>query len=55
MAWLETDKPDNVIFYRRQGFDVVEEVVAPDPTRHPSIEAPFTTWFMRRDPLKGWG
>ncbi len=50
VAWLETDKPDNVVFYRRQGFDVVEEVVAPDAERHPSIEAPFTTWFMRRDP-----
>ena len=40
LAWLETDKPENVVFYRRHGFDVVAEV---DPYG-------FTTWFMRRDP-----
>ena len=51
VAWLETDKPENVVFYRRHGFDVVEEVVAPDPVVYPaSGDAPFTTWFMRRDP-----
>jgi ribosomal protein S18 acetylase RimI-like enzyme len=40
LAWLETDKPDNVVFYRRHGFDVVAEV----------DRYGFTTWFMRRDP-----
>ena len=56
VAWLETDKPENVVFYRRHGFDVVEEVIAPDPARYPTFgdsapdEVPFTTWFMRRDP-----
>jgi ribosomal protein S18 acetylase RimI-like enzyme len=24
-AWLETDKPENVVFYRRAGFEVAEE------------------------------
>ena len=51
VAWLETDKPDNVVFYRRHGFDVVEEVVAPDAAAYAGRpEPPFTTWFMRRDP-----
>jgi len=51
VAWLETDKPENVVFYRRHGFDVVEEVLAPDPSASAGLdEAPFTTWFMRRDP-----
>jgi ribosomal protein S18 acetylase RimI-like enzyme len=40
VAWLETDKPDNVAFYRRHGFDVSEEIVTHG----------FTTWFMRRPP-----
>jgi len=40
MAWLETDKPENVVFYRRHGFAVVDEIEAYG----------FTTWFMRRDP-----
>jgi ribosomal protein S18 acetylase RimI-like enzyme len=40
VAWLETDKPENVRFYMSVGFEVVEE-------------APMLTardWFMRRDP-----
>jgi ribosomal protein S18 acetylase RimI-like enzyme len=39
-AWLETDKPGNVGFYRRFGFEVVEEA------------AVYTVpcWFMRRTP-----
>ena len=44
IVWLETDKPDNVIFYSRHGFVVAEEVVAPTSGEQ------FTTWFMRRDP-----
>jgi ribosomal protein S18 acetylase RimI-like enzyme len=40
VAWLETDKPDNVAFYRRHGFDVAEEVETHG----------LTTWFMRRPP-----
>lgn len=40
IAWLETDKPENVVFYRRHGFDAVHEV------NHHGL----TTWFMRRDP-----
>ncbi len=44
VAWLETDKPDNVAFYRRHGFAVVEEMTVP------SAEDGFTNWFMRRDP-----
>jgi len=40
IAWLETDKPENVVFYRRHGFDVVHEV------SHHGL----TTWWMRRDP-----
>jgi ribosomal protein S18 acetylase RimI-like enzyme len=44
VGWLETDKPDNVVFYRRHGFDVVEEVPTTDG------QHAFTTWFMRRDP-----
>jgi ribosomal protein S18 acetylase RimI-like enzyme len=44
IGWLETDKPDNVVFYRRHGFEVVEEVPTSDD------RASFTTWFMRRAP-----
>ena len=44
IVWLETDKPGNVVFYRRHGFEVAEEVTAPE-----SDDA-FTTWFMRRAP-----
>jgi ribosomal protein S18 acetylase RimI-like enzyme len=40
IAWLETDKPENVVFYRRHGFDVVEEI-----DTHGLV-----SWFMRRDP-----
>ena len=40
VAWLETDKPENVVFYRRAGFDVVEELT----------EHGLTNWWMRRDP-----
>jgi len=40
VTWLETDKPENVVFYRRHGFEVVEEVEAHG----------LTSWFMRRDP-----
>jgi ribosomal protein S18 acetylase RimI-like enzyme len=61
VAWLETDKPENVVFYRRHGFEVVQEVLAPDPAVYQasgdqasgdpaSGDGPFTTWFMRRDP-----
>jgi ribosomal protein S18 acetylase RimI-like enzyme len=40
VAWLETDKPENVRFYIGLGFEVADE-------------APILTarnWFMRRDP-----
>lgn len=40
VAWLETDKPENVVFYRRCGFDTTLEI----------DEHGFTTWWMRRDP-----
>jgi GNAT superfamily N-acetyltransferase len=40
IAWLETDKPENVAFYRRSGFEEADEV-----TVHG-----LTTWWMRRDP-----
>lgn len=40
LAWLETDKPENVAFYRRHGFEVADEVDV--------LSAKF--WFMRRDP-----
>lgn len=40
LAWLETDKPENVRFYISHGFEVVEEV--------PMLSA--RDWFMRRDP-----
>ena len=40
VAWLDTDKPENVVFYRRHGFDVADEV------SHHGL----TTWWMRRDP-----
>lgn len=39
LAWLETDKPENVRFYIGLGFEVVEEV--------PMLTARF--WFMRRE------
>jgi ribosomal protein S18 acetylase RimI-like enzyme len=40
VAWLETDKPENVVFYRRHGFEEVEEL----------SEHGLTSWWMRRDP-----
>jgi ribosomal protein S18 acetylase RimI-like enzyme len=40
VAWLETDKPENVRFYIGLGFEVVEEV--------PLFSA--RNWFMRRPP-----
>jgi ribosomal protein S18 acetylase RimI-like enzyme len=40
LAWLETDKPENVRFYGGLGFDVVEEISMFDARN----------WFMRRDP-----
>jgi len=39
VAWLETDKPENVRFYSGLGFEVVEEV--------PMLTSRF--WFMRRE------
>ncbi len=40
LAWLETDKPENVRFYIGLGFEVAEEV--------PMLTSHF--WFMRREP-----
>lgn len=40
VAWLETDKQENVRFYQSFGFEVLEEV--------PVLS--FTFWFMRRAP-----
>ena len=40
IAWLETSKPENVVFYTRAGFRVESE----------SELHGFHTWFMRRDP-----
>jgi predicted N-acetyltransferase YhbS len=40
IAFLETETPENVVFYRRLGFEVVSEAHLPD--------LPF--WFMRREP-----
>jgi ribosomal protein S18 acetylase RimI-like enzyme len=40
VAWLETDKPENVVFYRRHGFDVAVE----------DVHLGFPIWFMRRAP-----
>ena len=39
-AWLETDKPENVVFYRRAGFDVAVE----------DDHLGFPIWFMSRRP-----
>ena len=38
VAYLETDKPENVIFYERFGFEVIDEAVV--------LGTP--NWFMRR-------
>jgi GNAT superfamily N-acetyltransferase len=40
VGWLETDKPENVVFYRRAGWEVADEVT----------EHGLTSWWMRRDP-----
>jgi GNAT superfamily N-acetyltransferase len=40
VTWLETDKPENVVFYRRAGWEVADEL-----TEHGLI-----SWWMRRDP-----
>jgi ribosomal protein S18 acetylase RimI-like enzyme len=40
LGWLETDKPENVVFYRRFGFDVDVE----------DLHLGFPVWFMRRPP-----
>jgi len=39
LAWLEADKPENVLFYEGLGFEVVEEVSVLSARQ----------WFMRRD------
>jgi len=41
-AWLETDKPENVVFYRRAGFTVAEE----------SDILGVHCWFMARPPAR---
>jgi ribosomal protein S18 acetylase RimI-like enzyme len=43
IAFLETEKPENVVFYRRLGFEVTSE----------SELTGLHTWFMRRDPQRG--
>jgi GNAT superfamily N-acetyltransferase len=40
VGWLETDKPENVVFYRRAGWEVADELT----------EHGLTSWWMRRDP-----
>jgi GNAT superfamily N-acetyltransferase len=40
LGWLETDKPENVVFYRRLGFDVDVE----------DDHLGFPVWFMSRRP-----
>ena len=40
LAWLETERPENVVFYRRLGFEVVSE----------SDVYSLHTWFMQRAP-----
>jgi ribosomal protein S18 acetylase RimI-like enzyme len=42
IAFLETEKPENVVFYRRLGFEVTSEF---DLTG-------LHTWFMRREPQR---
>lgn len=39
VAWLETDKPENVRFYTELGFEIAEETTKSSST---------TTWYMRR-------
>jgi ribosomal protein S18 acetylase RimI-like enzyme len=43
IAFLETEKPENVVFYRRVGFEVTSE----------SDLTGLHTWFMRRAPQRG--
>lgn len=40
IAFLETETPENVVFYRRLGFEVVSQAELPG----------LPLWFMRRDP-----
>ena len=40
VAYLETDKPQNVVFYERFGFETLEE----------RLVLGVPNWFMRRDP-----
>jgi ribosomal protein S18 acetylase RimI-like enzyme len=42
IAFLETEKPENVVFYRRLGFEVTSE----------SELSGLHTWFMRRAPQR---
>jgi ribosomal protein S18 acetylase RimI-like enzyme len=42
VAFLETEKPENVVFYRRVGFEVTSE----------SDLTGLHTWFMRREPQR---
>lgn len=42
IGFLETETPDNVVFYRRLGFEVVSEAELPN----------LPLWFMRRDPSR---
>ena len=43
-AYLESSKESNVAFYRRHGFEVVDEVSAPDGS--------VRLWLMWREPLR---
>lgn len=43
-AYLETQKPDNVAYYRHHGFEVVDEMTVGKRERE------VTCWFMWRDP-----
>jgi hypothetical protein len=40
VAFLETDKPENVAFYRKFGFQTIDEIAT----------LGLRTWFMRRAP-----
>ena len=41
VGYLETDKPENVRFYEKQGYRVIGEA--------PALGVP--SWFMRREPV----
>jgi len=43
IAFLETETPENVVFYRRLGFEVVSQAELPG----------LPLWFMRREPRNG--